>query len=1044
MAHVRRKEAYGGFRVFRWLSFQWKRAKVLGGLILHLAFAPQWVKESPFRLDRTTRLRGVNRLGHPLFGWWVWGTSFFTVASVLYLAVGALSRGAQSLTLDASPALLRETLRLLKTVFPTGGLIGAGILAGLCVASALFLKAHPSRLFARLEIQRGLLSDYHLHRRLHELFGEESSDSEPRIESDPFPLVLVAAPLNQLEKELAVVPVGQQVWAGRGARLVEALRAALALPFLFSPRHVEGADVDDWIVANAGQPKPQALDLVDGSAVRGNPVPAVVAFLRQPKNRELARRLEGTESTDCRLHLVSSTPTLSQGEGGSEASGRMNIVEVVRLSLELAKRRDIEMECTEVNFLSEVENVLFGAPTAADAAKPEGGDTRLLQLFIDEIVPGEELTFGNPFAPEPGEILWAAATGCRRTLERLYGREIRQLTERKPRSADPNRPMPPLPCQELLRHLARDGGPRDAERILPKAPGLAEICRECQRHLHVERPTEPEVPGFGIQDEAEIHEGFPHLTGTKPRICFLASGGVFRGATHIGVLGALRVAGIRPDLIVGASVGALIGGVLGAISVLEDGPAFRLLGELANTFREVDERIALTRTLKNAARQLGTRARRVKLSPRDFQRMIERGTRSDAGFAATSAPPGLVDAMAELTLLPYQDARKIATEFVAGHYAEAAKAFLEKIQKETLPRLGIEYEVMGSSLLAQAAYRLLGGGAGIHLNQRQPFHRGEHPVSFFCTASSLGDRTPRLLGRDFPAGGTSFDFIEAVLSSSAFPGIFAPRRESTVFPDFGREDVLLADGGMFDNLPFYPAIDVLKKVQISYARQVSDRAAYAEQIFSQPVLFIAAALEANPPRGLEHGHGDLLSIYRRSAQLKSNLKMLWFGDIFEHLGRQLNRLRAGQGRNQDFCEGIVQGGVLKIIPTDGDHLNQTFAFCASTGLETDRVNRAIADGCFQTFRAFAEAQARSYDRETMLDRSIAALEEHCRIPRIELEEHPQRAEPQDCPYFRQEERSFRCPFIRSSEQAPELAPVAGVFAQCIKDDTRRPALRGAH
>jgi len=51
----------------------------------------------------------------------------------------------------------------------------------------------------------------------------------------------------------------------------------------------------------------------------------------------------------------------------------------------------------------------------------------------------------------------------------------------------------------------------------------------------------------------------------KPRIVFVASGGVFRGAFHIGMLGAMLALKMKPDLIVGASVGTLMGAVLGEL-----------------------------------------------------------------------------------------------------------------------------------------------------------------------------------------------------------------------------------------------------------------------------------------------------------------------------------------------------------------------------------------------------------------------------------------------------------------------------------------------
>jgi NTE family protein len=57
----------------------------------------------------------------------------------------------------------------------------------------------------------------------------------------------------------------------------------------------------------------------------------------------------------------------------------------------------------------------------------------------------------------------------------------------------------------------------------------------------------------------------------RPRIGLALGGGVARGWAHIGVLHALERAGIRPDIVCGTSIGALVGGVhlAGKLDVLE-------------------------------------------------------------------------------------------------------------------------------------------------------------------------------------------------------------------------------------------------------------------------------------------------------------------------------------------------------------------------------------------------------------------------------------------------------------------------------------------
>lgn len=51
-------------------------------------------------------------------------------------------------------------------------------------------------------------------------------------------------------------------------------------------------------------------------------------------------------------------------------------------------------------------------------------------------------------------------------------------------------------------------------------------------------------------------------TSTRPRLALVLAAGGPRGFAHVGVLRALDELGIRPDLVVGASVGALIGSAL--------------------------------------------------------------------------------------------------------------------------------------------------------------------------------------------------------------------------------------------------------------------------------------------------------------------------------------------------------------------------------------------------------------------------------------------------------------------------------------------------
>ena len=67
-----------------------------------------------------------------------------------------------------------------------------------------------------------------------------------------------------------------------------------------------------------------------------------------------------------------------------------------------------------------------------------------------------------------------------------------------------------------------------------------------------EQPASLALPG---------EEPFLATPAEPARLAIVLSSGALRGLAHIGVLRALEAEGIRPDLIVGSSVGALVGAI---------------------------------------------------------------------------------------------------------------------------------------------------------------------------------------------------------------------------------------------------------------------------------------------------------------------------------------------------------------------------------------------------------------------------------------------------------------------------------------------------
>lgn len=1107
--YVRYKERYGGWPFLRWLAFAESRCRIAISLYRHIVLCPQFVYERQFLrpaerppVPRSPRRRSRQRSDEvprrlvsgwvrPLFGWWIWLGTLLPPLAVAVLGIGL---GARALgLLDQAPRLVWQPfLWAAGVVVALAVLFTALILLSKALrttASVRFL-AHLGR---QLQIQGGLLSDYQLHRFLFELFAARSAEEEPRLEEEPFPVLLVASPLQDLSAHKGLGVLSQQVIARTGTLLVTALRASLAAPPFLPPvvaRQKPGEEggprPEDWLWGVDGAELPRRLDLVDGAVVRRNPIPAFFWYLRhkgseaQPGNGrpslsgdELGERLSGKTPADCRLHVVYSLPiTPLEGEAAVRAD-LLDVVDVTRISFDLAQRRDTKLEVRQTYFVSRLEHEIR-------RLDPKQASKKLFPVFPDEIAPEDEIRFKNALAPTRKEFFSAVAAGCRSTLERLYATELGALPRVK--EEQPSNAPERVHCHLLLAKVA----PRRADYVADAAPGMTDACRQCTRKLAVHGKRDEIAAGyeksFGLgktepsKRDGRIAAEFGHLIprpgDERPRIAFLASGGVFRGATHIGVLGALRSQQIRPDLVVGASVGSMIGGALAAASVLPDAEANQLLAHLAESFLRVDRKVALTRTLKNAAKQLGIRAREVDFSPDHLRRLIEAGTRSDPGYAAVGAPPALIDALSQLFLMPHSTTMRIAAEFVAGHYTRAAGHFWRAVQRETLDRLDIRQSVMGVSLLKPTARRLLGDGLSavdgqaIDLDRCQPFHLpSPHPrVSLFATATKLDTKSLILLGRDFPAGATRLNFLNAVLGSGAFPAAFAPQPESSIFPGLGKSDVLFSDGGMFDNLPFFPALDMLAELQRTWSRERQARhgaepfsTEYLVQRAKSPYLFIAGALDATPLDG--GSYDDLLSVRRRATKLKKNLKIESFekvADLIDSLVTRLTSLaRSGRSADAKFLDGIVHAGVLKIVPTDEAHLNPTFAFSATTGFEKKRVQRAIADGCHQTLKALADAQAGVDSIPKVTMRSVRALSEAGKIPwiasRSPLGIFNQR---RSCPYFLRAPGGriaesfdvFPCPFA-TAQPSPGLedtSAVVGIYDVCARNPAyRRNAGQGA-
>lgn len=138
-----------------------------------------------------------------------------------------------------------------------------------------------------------------------------------------------------------------------------------------------------------------------------------------------------------------------------------------------------------------------------------------------------------------------------------------------------------------------------------------------------------------------------------------------------------------------------------------------------------------------------------------------------------------------------------------------------------------------------------------------------------------------------------------------------------------------------------------------------------------------------------------------------------------------------------------------IFPIDTEHLNPTFGFASTTGLDLTRLRRSIANGCFQTLASFlpgaADAgtvRARALEVARRHHVGMAALAVRQDEPVTTTDEGDDTdAERRDdavaCPYF-----NVECPFaVPRRELFDGSGDMRAVHSACVRDETHDEAWR---
>jgi hypothetical protein len=306
------------------------------------------------------------------------------------------------------------------------------------------------------------------------------------------------------------------------------------------------------------------------------------------------------------------------------------------------------------------------------------------------------------------------------------------------------------------------------------------------------------------------------------------------------------------------------------------------------------------------------------------------------------------------------------------------------------------------------------------LDRRQPYINsewkfGDKATEIFCTTAYVNHRWPLLLGRDaLTPAAEYFQFLHAALSSSAFPAAFPARHESGVFPGTGIETNLLCDGGMFDNLPFIPAIELLSETQQFRFKHSGNPKQFLRERLNAPDLIISGGFDPLPSENPKQTFNSRAEIKARSGALAAAVKTESFVFMSQRVATELQQTvdAADESKEHDVQiltkrTGTVVAGVVNIVPATDLHLNPTFGFSRSLGFDCERVAASIADGCFQTLR---ELQKQGWKETSEVRRSLEGLE--INVHRRNLDgkgggEHGSCA----CPYFK-----VSCAFAKAAEE----------------------------
>jgi predicted acylesterase/phospholipase RssA len=889
-----------------------------------------------------------------MFRWpWQYGLTYWIALPVVLLAIGVLGVG-----------LLGWR----------GKTIGIRLLALYCLDDAILDPDALRQLLTRL-MDPGYYGEGDINRVVEQALRDDNTPQRSPLGAKLVGSYAQAEKVPPIHVAVTVADVasGKLRTLPGSVRVVDALVAALARPPLFPPVSCDGHL------------------LVDATAVAQEPTQALMALLRDPG-------LVDERAAAVNIYCVAPFPFNQGGLGPTPGSdGRPQrygeLLDVVKRAKQLRRFRDatVERRLTELHTCA--------MPRAGSVFFPTSRGP-LVRAWVYSIEPEHPLDVNLMTMQAESEakrrqiIAETVADGCRAALQMMIQPAMDATATENTASAHTARGVV-MPCRAAIeKHLT----PRGITDSLPGSappppktpskgavpppstgPGVFEVCEHCALYRRplaeepVPRPQtliipekrtnapewpvkgadpdwvepphamSPRVPELGEQLGSDWPAPRPGIAGDqRSTVSLLFSGGVFRGVFQVGVLNAVSEASLRPDVVAGASVGSITAAMVARAFVTDStlsGPdALQtrqiFIQRLAATYLAID-RLVLTDRFADFVRGLTVRAAQARFSLREADRVLRRFDAADP-WTFNRELRRVVAGIERLTYVSPFELRDLV-ESARRQRGGRAMRLLGLYFQELLDRAGVGLEVLGAEplelLIRDYVLEGLTNGSAEHVTFETFLDRG---LLFLATATNLTDGRLETLGEE-QLGGMSPNLLQALLASSAFPGVFRPRWSWELRPGTAKVDQYI-DGGVIDNLPLDAVASFL---------EIAARAELIPHRPDIPHVILSASLEPQPLQigdapTLEELRHNWPRLRRRAAELAYNRKLELFSETQKNL-RAIVEARGNVIPAPDWIPLDLE--VVTVIPR---WLCGTFAFHPMLGFRRRKQARSIAHGCAST------------------------------------------------------------------------------------------------